>query len=408
MHGITILLAMLLAMALSEPDGKRARLQVSFSHHPLDTSHRLVPPKGPSDADFLRQLRAWKKQLLGKHISYKNIRPEADEKPWRAEGDRHLHWHQPQCWTVFKYGELVFKRTIHRHRHEPEKHNKVYYAQSRVDGKRYAVKSFHKNSEFLAEMQFMSIADHPNIVKPVCWIPESRHNERPLLVMEWVEGGQKSGEYARSLPTSDPIREMAAQLVSAIMYTHWLGYSHSDLKPDNVMVNGDGQVVVIDWGFAEPLGEIAPGRGTPSTYPPEKDGTVVVNPLGDIITEPSDNEDDITGSWPHTLHEGADWWAVGLTVLMWYGGWVNEAAGSSARYHPIRRRKEHGKYEFDNCSKAVPLYARQFVHLLVQANPMDRMLNNARLCSFLQEQPIFEGIDWEKYGGKIVHVEDLD
>lgn len=409
----TLLVLCLVIMATSaEPAKRKIRLEeVSLTTHPLDSNHRLEPPAGSSDETFLKNLRAWKHDLIGKHVRYENLRAEEDEKPWRVEGTKELHWHQPQCWTVFKKsGDLRFKKTIHRHRHEPEKHNKVYLAESRSTGQKYAIKSFHKVSEFLSEVQFLSLADHPNIVKPVCWIPVSSHNERPLLVLEWVEKGEKSGDYARKLATMEPIRDMVAQLMSVIMYAHWLGYSHSDLKPDNVMVAPDGRITVIDWGFSELITEIAPFRGTPSTYPPEKDGTVIINSSGDIVigSKESDGEassEEAVGSWQETLNEGADWWSFALTVLMWYGGWVNEAANSSVQFRPIRRRKESGLFEFEGCSKGVPLAVRQFVHLILQANPLERTFKNVRLLAYLQEQPLFEGLDWEKYGGQHVYAD---
>eukprot|EP00702_Spironucleus_salmonicida_P007196 EST48487.1 Kinase [Spironucleus salmonicida] len=42
--------------------------------------------------------------------------------------------------------------------------------------------------------------------------------------------------------------------LSALGQLHEAGICHADLKPDNVMVNGCGEVRIIDFGKAQPLG----------------------------------------------------------------------------------------------------------------------------------------------------------
>jgi serine/threonine protein kinase len=52
----------------------------------------------------------------------------------------------------------------------------------------------------------------------------------------------------------DYIIKIGLQLIKNIKILHDLGYSHSDLKPSNLMVNkGNSDIYIIDFGLAEKL-----------------------------------------------------------------------------------------------------------------------------------------------------------
>ena len=40
------------------------------------------------------------------------------------------------------------------------------------------------------------------------------------------------------------------QIIEAISYCHERGVSHRDIKPENILVNDDGHVTLIDFGFS--------------------------------------------------------------------------------------------------------------------------------------------------------------
>ena len=76
---------------------------------------------------------------------------------------------------------------------------------------------------------------------------------RPFLAMEYVEGGPIDA-YCRD--RSLPLRERIAlllQVMAAVAHAHARLVVHRDLKPGNILVSGDGQVKLLDFGVAKLL-----------------------------------------------------------------------------------------------------------------------------------------------------------
>ena len=59
------------------------------------------------------------------------------------------------------------------------------------------------------------------------------------------------------------------QLIDAIEYIHELGYSHRDIKPDNILLDDDFNIKLIDFGFATKSSKSKSFRGTPEYMLPE-------------------------------------------------------------------------------------------------------------------------------------------
>lgn len=98
------------------------------------------------------------------------------------------------------------------------------------------------------------------------------------MVMEFVEGEDLKARIAREgaiRPFSEAIR-IAQELASAIGYAHEQGVLHRDIKPDNVLLQQDGHVILADFGIAKMLEQTDPaltatgtGIGTPNYMAPE-------------------------------------------------------------------------------------------------------------------------------------------
>jgi len=72
------------------------------------------------------------------------------------------------------------------------------------------------------------------------------------LVMDYVPGGDLMGLLIRLEVLPEPeARFYAAQAVVAIASLHSLGYAHRDLKPDNLLLDGNGHLKLADLGLAK-------------------------------------------------------------------------------------------------------------------------------------------------------------
>lgn len=116
-------------------------------------------------------------------------------------------------------------------------------------------------ARFVEEAQVTSQLAHPNIV-PVYDI-NVNERENPFFTMRLLDGftlrtvlaAMRRGDpftIAR-FPLDDLLR-ILGKVCDALSFAHSRGVVHRDLKPENIMVGEFGEVLVIDWGLAKPLG----------------------------------------------------------------------------------------------------------------------------------------------------------
>ncbi len=126
------------------------------------------------------------------------------------------------------------------------------------------------------EARIAASLEHPNIV-PVYDI--GRDRGAPYYVMRIAQGASLADLLVRlskrepdALEAYSPGRlmRMFVQVCNAVAYAHDKGFVHRDLKPGNVLLGTFGEVLVVDWGLAERIGE-PPARvtGTPGYMAPE-------------------------------------------------------------------------------------------------------------------------------------------
>ncbi|ODQ44589.1 hypothetical protein PICMEDRAFT_18003 [Pichia membranifaciens NRRL Y-2026] len=101
------------------------------------------------------------------------------------------------------------------------------------------------------ELQILKKLDHPGIVRLKAFYED---DDNYYLVMEYISGGDLMDFVACNGAIDESAsREIARQIMEAILYVHSKGISHRDLKPDNIMIAQDDPVVVkiTDFGLAK-------------------------------------------------------------------------------------------------------------------------------------------------------------
>lgn len=122
---------------------------------------------------------------------------------------------------------------------------------------------------FRNEVRIARGISHPN----VCRVYDiGQADNQIFLSMEYVDGEDLSSLLRRigRLP-SDKAVEIARKICAGLAAAHDKGVLHRDLKPSNIMLDGRGQILVMDFGLAGLAHEIEDVRsGTPAYMAPEQ------------------------------------------------------------------------------------------------------------------------------------------
>lgn len=112
--------------------------------------------------------------------------------------------------------------------------------------------SHSKNKEnilrFEREAQSIAALIHPNIVTLYTM---EEHNNLHFLTMELVEGNKLTSLIDSDGLPFNQLYDWAENLSLAVATAHKQGIAHRDLKPDNIMINDQGQLKILDFGLAK-------------------------------------------------------------------------------------------------------------------------------------------------------------
>ena len=140
---------------------------------------------------------------------------------------------------------------------------------------------------FEREAQSAAGLSHPNIVNVY---DVGREGDTHYIVMEYIRGPSLKELIRRQGPFSvDGAVFIISQVASALDYAHQRGLIHRDVKPQNILVDREGNAKVVDFGIAKGmrdvnLTEAGTGMGTVHYVSPEQARGEPATPQSDLYS----------------------------------------------------------------------------------------------------------------------------
>jgi len=140
-------------------------------------------------------------------------------------------------------------------------------------------------NRFKREAQAMARLSHPSIVTVH---DAGEQDGRLYIVMAYMSGGTLKSRMDHQMELSETL-PVVRQISEALHYAHERSIIHRDVKPVNVLLDGDGRAVLSDFGIAKVMESAehhltrpGAGVGTPEYMSPEQCRGASVDPRSDI------------------------------------------------------------------------------------------------------------------------------
>lgn len=259
----------------------------------------------------------------------------------------------------------------------------VIMAEYRMTKEKYAIKILNKEpmtkydqDRTRTEMRILRDIHHPFIAH----LEFSFQTEAKLFLgMKFYPGGslyhhlhdRKTQARIRfSLPK---VRFYAAQILLAISHLHSCDIVYRDLKPDNIMINTDGYIVLVDFGLSKVEVKTRTGARTMAGSPG--------------YTAPELLQPRASRKYGKTV----DWWTFGILLYeMVYATRPFSHSNISVLYRLIE--KEQVKFPHVDADS---YHIQDLIKGLLTKDPMERLGNDG--ATSIMNHPFFQDVRWDDY-----------
>jgi tRNA A-37 threonylcarbamoyl transferase component Bud32 len=134
---------------------------------------------------------------------------------------------------------------------------KVCLVKSNIDGEFYAIKEIKKDfliqsktiANIMTEKRIMENINHPFIIKlNSCF----KNEEKLYFVFDYCNGGELFFHLQKKRFFQEKVvKFIAAELYLALKYLHSNGIIYRDIKPENIILDKNGDIRLIDFGLAK-------------------------------------------------------------------------------------------------------------------------------------------------------------
>lgn len=280
----------------------------------------------------------------------------------------------------------------------------VHLVELRETGELFAMKAMDKEvmlnrnkvHRACIEREIMATLDHPFLPTLYASFQTKTH---VCLITDFAPGGELFMLVDRQpmkVLREDAARFYVAEVVVALEYLHCQGIVYRDLKPENLLLQSDGHLLLTDFDLSY-LASCKP-QLIKYTEIPGKRRKMKNEPPPTFVAEPTIASNSFVGTEEYiapeiitgTGHSSAvDWWALGILLYeLLYGHTPFRGKNRQNTFAKIL----HKDLTFPSSIPA-SLAARQLIHRLLHRDPANR-LGSKSGAHEIKQHPFFRGIHW--------------
>nr|AML76618.1 putative LOV domain-containing protein [Polypodium glycyrrhiza] len=279
----------------------------------------------------------------------------------------------------------------------------VHLVELRGSGELFAIKAMEKGvmlnrnkvHRACAEREILAVLDHPFLPTLYASFQTKTH---VCLVTDFCPGGELFLLLDRQplkVFSEETARFYLSEIVIALEYLHCQGIIYRDLKPENVLLQKDGHIILTDFDLSF-ITTCNPQLVRPARPPGKRRNRPLPPPF--FMAEPINTSNSFVGTEEYIAPEvitgaghssAVDWWAVGILLYeMLYGRTPFRGKNRQKTFANVL----HKDLTFPSSIPA-SLAARQLINGLLHRDPANR-LGSASGAHEIKQHAFFRGLNW--------------